>query len=276
VRDKEPSYFYTHTCNQKEPFGIAPLRKWLVHKQDQLLKDSTLSNSEFDELVRAYHIAVSTQIIRTWFKVGRMYMNYIIGSSEHPLGKIERHWWRWEYQDAMGNLPHIHCLLWTAESKHNADDLIRLQNRIRCSQETFLSQTEVEELFQEGLLPDTSMDTVMDILDSAACILTHNCEQAKYRCMKRVGLGARDLKCRYVDYFKENRNPTVYGYKRINPKHRKESLEVLGLFDNDSVEQDYRFRAGRYIYPAEQGQFMSPCNPRLFVAHKSSDNVYIL
>lgn len=278
VRDKEPSYFYTHTCNQKEHFGIAPLRKWLAYKLDELLKDSTLSKSEFDELVRAYHIAISTQIIRTWFKVGRMYMNYIISSSEHPLGKIERHWWRWEYQDAMGNLPHIHCLLWTTENKHNADDLIRLQSRIKCSQETFLNQSEVQELFQEGLLPDTSTDTVMDVLDSAACILSHNCEQAKYRCMKRIGLGVRDLKCRYVDYFKENPNPAVYGYKRINPKHREESLEVLqklGLFNEEGVEQDYRFRAGRYVYPAEQGQFLSPCNPRLFISHKSSDNLVI-
>jgi hypothetical protein len=155
----------------------------------------------------------------------------------------------------MGNLPHIHCLLWTKENKHNAEELKQLQQRIRCSRQTFFNnKEEVEALFNEGLLPNTNADTIMDILESEELILTHNCANAKYICMKRVGLGVKDVKCRFVDYFKENPNPSSYGYKRIDPRHRKESLEMLqklGIFDENGIEQDYRFRAGKYVYPAE-------------------------
>lgn len=54
-------------------------------------------------------------------KDGKLPMNYIVTSHEYPVGRIERCWWRWEYQDAIGNLPHIHCLLWTNKRKHRPD-----------------------------------------------------------------------------------------------------------------------------------------------------------
>ena len=279
VRDSEPTYFYTHTCNQKDHFGIAPLRTWLDKKLENLLLDNSLSEADYEELANSFHLATAVQIIRTWFKVGKLYMNYILTSHENPLGKIERHWWRWEYQDAKGNLPHIHCLLWTNESKHISTDLQKLQDRIRCSQKTFFTnKQEVESLVQEGLLPDASQDTVMDMLEYVDLILTHNCANAHYRCMRRTGIGKQDLKCRFVDYFMENPDPDTYGYKKIDPRHRQETMEILqklGLYNDQAVEQDYRFVAGKYVYPAEKGEFMSPCNPRLFAAHKSSDNLVV-
>lgn len=279
VRDREPTYFYTHTCNQKDHFGIAPLRTWLGKKLENLLLDTSLSETDYEELCNSFHLAAAVQIIRTWFKVGKLYMNYILTSHEYPLGNIERHWWRWEYQDAKGNLPHIHCLLWTNESKHNPADLQKLQDRIRCSQKTFfVNKEEVESLVQEGLLPDASQDTVMDMLEYVDLILTHNCANAHYRCMRRTGIGKQDLKCRFVDNFMENPDPNTYGYKKIDPRHRQETMEILqklGLYNEEGVELDYRFIAGKYVYPAEKGELMSPCNPRLFVAHKSSDNLVI-
>jgi hypothetical protein len=39
--------------------------------------------------------------------------------------------------------------------------------------------------------------------------------------------------------------------------------------NEEGAEQDFRFIAGKYVYLAEKGGFMSPCNLRLFVAHKS-------
>ena len=88
-------------------------------------------------------------------------MNYIFTSPEKPLRTIERFWWRWEYQDANGNLPHIHCLLWTKEDKHIPEDLNKLQEKIRCSVGSFfLSTAEIEEYVEEGLLSDISEETI--------------------------------------------------------------------------------------------------------------------
>ena len=138
--------------------------------------------------------------------------------------------------------------------------------------------TAPKELIDEGLLPDSSSDTITDTLEHANLILTHNCANAKYRCMRRTGIGKEDLKCRFVDHFTENPDPNTYGYKKIDPRHKGEAMEILkmlGLYNEEGAEQDYRFVAGKYVYPAEKGELMSPCNPRLFVAHKSSDNLVI-
>ena len=279
VREKEPTYFYTHTCNQTEHFGIAPLRKALVDKVQQLLHNHDLSDEDQKELTTSYHFVMSVQIIRTWFKVGRMYMNYIFQSPERPMGNVEKHWWRWEYQDADGNLPHIHCLLWTKEDKHDPEDLKKLQQKIRCSVGSFfLSPAEIQRYVDEGLLGDASEETIWNIKESVASILKHSCQQAGYRCMRRVGAKENDLQCRCVDYYTQNPFPTKYGYKDINANHRSGTLELLvklGLFDESGKYLDYRLRSGKYVYPADYGEHMSPCNPRLFVAHRSSDNLVI-
>ena len=46
VRDKEPTFFYTHTCNQTEHFGIAPLRKALNEKLEFLLHNHDMSDRD--------------------------------------------------------------------------------------------------------------------------------------------------------------------------------------------------------------------------------------
>ena len=222
---------------------------------------------------------MSLQIIRTWFKVGKMFMNYIVTSPEKPLGTIEKHWWRWEYQDASGNLPHIHCLLWTKEDKADPVDLAKLQDKVRCSLGSFFkTPSEVQSYVDEGLLPDASVETISDVLDSVKKILFHSCAQAGYRCMRRVGPKEGDLQCHVVDYFEENPIPSSYGYKNINPLHRQEAMDLfeeLGLYDEHGSPLDARFAAGQYVYPANYGERLSPCNPHLFVAHRSSDNLVL-
>jgi hypothetical protein len=116
VRDREWSYFYSHTGNEQDRFGAARLRKWLCEKAEQLTVNLSLNETDYEQLCNSFHLAIAVQIIRTKLKVGQIYMKYIITSQEHPLEKIEKHWWRWEYQAAKGDFSHIHCLLWTTTS----------------------------------------------------------------------------------------------------------------------------------------------------------------
>ena len=55
--------------------------------------------------------------VRMWEPVSSVVMTYIEKSSEKLLGKTQQIWWRNEFQTTQGNLPHIHCLLWTDENK---------------------------------------------------------------------------------------------------------------------------------------------------------------
>ena len=116
VTDREWRYFYNHTCNLQDHFGTTSLRIWLSEKLEQLTLNSSLDEADYEDLRNSLHLATVVQIIRTRFKVTKMYMGCIIASQEHPVGKIERYWLRWEYQDGKGNLSHIHCIIWTTRS----------------------------------------------------------------------------------------------------------------------------------------------------------------
>ena len=279
VRDSEPTYFFTHTCNQSEHFGVAPLRKYLMEEVERLMADTTLSDRDTKANIDSLHLVMSVQIIRTWYKVGKALMDYILSSAEEPLAKIIRSWWRWENQDKEGNLPHIHCLLWTLEDKQIVEDLKKLLDKIRCSTGSFFKDMdEVGQFVEEGLLPDSKSDTITDVWKDISVKLTHSCEAAKFRCMRRIGIQDHELKCRCIDYYEENPDPTSYGYKSINARHKPEAMELLqklGLFDENGNPLHYKLKAGRYVYPATYGEKMSPCNPRLFLAHRSSDNLLL-
>jgi hypothetical protein len=62
-------------------------------------------------------------------KVSEIYMTYIAESFERPLGKGKNVWWRHEYQDATGNLSHIHSLIWI-EHDCLEDTLDQLEARL--------------------------------------------------------------------------------------------------------------------------------------------------
>ena len=141
-----------------------------MHVMDELASDPSLSSADVCELQHAYHQAMATQLTRTWLKVAKLYMKYICTSSKEPLHHVVKFWWRFEYQDASGNLPHIHCLLWTTDDKHNPCNLAVIQCRIRCSTQNFIDPAEAVQFVLEGLL-DNSTNATEDVLDDAQHIL---------------------------------------------------------------------------------------------------------
>lgn len=112
VTQREQSYFYTGTCNEGDHFGIVSLRKCLCEKVVEVTLNSSLNEPNYNELCKSLQLGTPLQIVRATFKDEKMYINYIIISQKDPLGKIEKHWWTWEYQETKGNLSHIHFLVW--------------------------------------------------------------------------------------------------------------------------------------------------------------------
>lgn len=286
IRNEEPTYFYTHTCNQMHHFGIAPIRRYLVKVDEQIMQNTALSEYDAMEMMKAYHQAAAVQVTRTWMKVGRQYMEYICTSPEHPCGAVSKYWWKWEHNDDEGNLAHMHCILWLVdEKKTNPVDLEKIQDRIKCSSTTFLTPENIQSWINEGLLsPDH--EAIEQLIDHVHTIPTHSCAKAGYRCHRRVGVHDNDTQCRVPNYAKENPVPCSYGYVNINPNHSIEALdlfETLNLIERhaqsnsmlDFCFTEHRMAAGIYVYPARQDEFFIPCNPRLFVSHRSSDNLRI-
>ena len=128
LREKQATYFYTHTFNMSEHFGLKKPSKWIRKSKHQIMSDVNVLHAVRREKVQAFIQSASVVLLRTCMEVGQIFMDYVVNSLERPLGKVIKFWWRFEFQDTKGNLPHIHSLLWIDESD---EEIIR--NRIRCS-----------------------------------------------------------------------------------------------------------------------------------------------
>jgi hypothetical protein len=153
-------------------------------------------------------------------EVSMIYMRYITYSDEHPLGKVERIWWRHEYQDTMGNLSHIHSLIWLKD-----EPLSTMQDRIRGSVASLLEPDEMDALIKEGLLANEG--EIASVLDDAARILKHKCSE---RCKKRKSVDGQ-LICRADDNAKMNPTPTRHSVVPVFIKHSDQAENVLQQMD---------------------------------------------
>jgi len=260
IRQEQPTYFYTHTFNIAEHFGFCKLSTWIKQRRQSIEEDTSLCLRERRELIRSFLQSASVVLIRTCMEVGEIFMDYLVYSPEMPCGKITKYWWRYEFQDTKGNLPHIHCLLWTDDDN---EDVIR--NRIRCSLADLLRDDDIEHMLDLGIM--LSEHDVYMVRRKGEEILAHNCSKAGYRCMRRTGTGDDDVKCRVPNYGKDNPYPTMYWSKKIDTNHSEEAIQLLqemGLCWFDSELQESVFHpklvASKEMYPASQGEHLIPCN----------------
>jgi len=111
LREKQAPYFYAHTFNMSDHFGLKKLSKWIRKRKHQIMSDVNVLHAVRREKVQAFIQSASVVLLRTCMEVGQIFMDYVVNSLERPLGKVIKFWWRFEFQDTKGNLPHIHSLL---------------------------------------------------------------------------------------------------------------------------------------------------------------------
>jgi len=275
VAEKQATYFYTHTCNQAEQFGIRRIKQWIDSDEilDHLCRDPG-SFLERAEVRRAVLSGSSVALCRNWMEVSELWMTYILSSTEAPLGNVVRMWWRHEYQDTTGNLSHIHALLWIADEPQQ-----HTHERIRGSLMTLVRPDELDSFIDEGLIENVGEWN--SIREKAERVLKHVCNN---RCMKRVGVGKDDLKCRVANNEIESPNPREHAVKEIEVQHSENSMAVMERL-NLYVRHDTtgRFvpttdllRVTKHYPPAYSAEgIISPCCGRLFLASPSNQNVKI-
>ena len=112
------------------------------------------------------------------------------------------------------------------------------------------------------------------MFDDCVKIQTHDCE--KGHCLKKVRLNG-ERKCRFPPYPESH----VPWYKEFHQPHSEEALEALselGLAEplpgiEKGLQVTSTLKAGKYMYAAQKGEHMSPCNVPLWSITKSSLNV---
>jgi len=97
VREKQPHYFFTQTCNHTTCRGLRILREWVESKEAMVLLHNKYG-LEFDEASRFIRESAAIYASRSWNEVVDMWFRYIMYSVEEPLGPIRYGWLRKEFQ----------------------------------------------------------------------------------------------------------------------------------------------------------------------------------
>jgi len=278
--EKQPTYFYTTTCNMLEHFGIGKVKRWI--DGDDIL--DFICRSDDTEQIRAerrrgVQLLAAPLFCRLWAEVSHLWMVYIVKSKERPLGKIVDAWWRYEFQDGMGNLPHIHALLC-----RDPDDCEMPWTKIQGSYSELLTDCEADVLVNSNLA-NSRQECHDDAYKWGATLLRHHHTD---KCFKRVGPGDAEIQCRATNNGFLNPEPTRHTIVDVDVSHSAQAEEILldlGLFvknektglpiPNPANKEACRlFGATRHFPPAVESEgCVSACNGLLFAITKSSQNV---
>ena len=291
--DSDAQYFATFSVNQLDHFGISEIKKWIdspelkikvgslfgkVSELSPLEKDPLPEYSKaYSEFMGSINRMGSIVLLRNWMEVSEIWMTYLLKSLEKPLGDVWRIWWRHEYQDTMGNLSHIHALLWCLKA---AEDLKVMLDRIRAMTLDLVRQEELDELIDQGFLED--VNEVNSVIEKAGKVLLHVCS---YRCVNRIGPEEHDITCRAVKNFIETSDPFHHVFSDINVTHSKAAMDILeklNLFIRDPttgrmVAGHYKLKAEKHYPPSRKYDgTLSACSGKLFCATRSNQNLKFL
>ena len=258
LKSEPATFFLTLTCNQREHFGVAPIFDALETKYDRNNKD------DWNKAVQAEIVLLT----RAWHRSAMALMEYIEKSPDKPLGSVTKIWFRFEFQTTKGNLPHIHAVIWTKETKEE------LKYKVSCSGSSALF--ELKKIATETNLIDN--DDVLNWLDQLMTVQTHSCEKANYRCHKVISEN-RTTHCRVPKYPQSH----TYSWRKIPTFHSDEALEKLFYLDlavrsqnrDDTYDVSSALQGGKFEYPASSDEHLSPFNTLLFVITKSSQNLQL-
>ena len=260
LKERPATYFFTYTCGQSTHPGLRKIFSALDAKfPKDVCKEEDRKSAIQSEMVT---------MLRAWERASRLVMKYIETSPEQPLGKVNKIWYRYEFQDEACGFPHVHALIWTAEDCFSE----AVRSRICCSATTFLGN-----LLTEVGSHNYSLDELNELRDLFNRYQSHSCFKAKFRCQKKTDKLKRKT-CRMPKY-----PPSAnFTYKCIHKELSEETIAVLkniGLAESSdfdcSVTIDQRLCGGKHHYPTESNTHTSPTNAKIFALVRSSTNLQI-
>ena len=176
--------FVTYTCNQAKHFGVCIIKNWIDSKDwtKHYPNFNDLNQSEQREIQRAITQAAAPLLLRNWTETRILFLEYLYDSPTSPCAPVDAMWARDEYQDSIGNLPHIHLIKCIDEKVMYREQKARMDDLIRASICDIVRSDKVQHLIDDGIFK--SVDDHKDMQNDAGDILPHICTE---RCKRRVG-----------------------------------------------------------------------------------------
>jgi predicted GIY-YIG superfamily endonuclease len=268
--------FLTLTCNQSKHPGLAKVKAHLDSRAGARAHPGyhSMNVAQQAEVEKAMYNSAASLLLRNWMEARKMLMEYIAKSPEMPLGaKVLSMFWRDEYQDEEGNLPHVHALITLDIDRNDRVAIDHVRDLIRGFVRDIVRVQEIDGLVMEGLLRDN--DDWFDAMEQAQMVLTHRTR----RNQKRTGTGDKDVAPRERNNFYQSPDPTSSVMCEVDPKHTAHAREILAKLglcepgDGTFTPKHPLLRSQRALPPVrrEDGN-MSPVVARLFLATRSMLN----
>ena len=230
VEYEDVHLFLTFTCNQSMHPGISHLHRWKKSKLwTKHIPGYDAMNSrgrhEVDLAMEQYY---GFLVSRNWFEVKKYWLQYITRSLNSVLNRVAYVFWRDEYQDQSGNVPHIHGLVGLYE-EDMADPLVR--EKIMDLQKNSVldmfstNPDDVKRFIDQGLFK--SVEDIRPLSKLATELLSHG--KCTNRCLMRVGDGDKpsDFKCRKPHPIKDGDSPLTHDFVKIKYKWSAQGLKTL-------------------------------------------------
>ncbi len=258
VRKQMPGLFLTISLNQADHAGVAELIQAIneaFEEASQEVKDAAL---------RSY----MGVIIRSWNRSVKLFVNYLLKSKQDILGRITKIWCRAEFQTSRGNPQHYHLLIWLLQS------LTEISELIQCSEKSLLEA--FNSLFNSDLRLVETQDHLDELFHKCVRLHSHSCEQADYRCFKRLDLDNNKV-CRFPPN-PPSHSPWILDIGTQYPKDVLELLEEIGLAANIPETCEAKrvigcLRNQKQMYAATSGEHLLPTSAVLFSMFHSSVNL---
>ena len=289
-KDSASTLFITLTCNQRDHFGVAPIKRYIDDGaalenyvrfyEENFPNEKSLSPSFLREVQSSLVEASRTLTVRNWLEVKTLLLHYMYKSPEKPLGNVRKLFSRDEYQSDVGNLCHLHMLV-TLDAKYDENEGRKfIQQLVQGSVDEIVGLDEVEQYIREGIIED--WEDYERMKEQARKFLPHVCGA---RCKVRKGPGSDELKCRVQNPIFMSGDIREFYEFMMEMSHTKCSTEILErlqlcekLDDTGGafVPKHAFLEAKRILPPVRRGEGnISPVIGRLFAATRSCMNVQI-
>lgn len=247
-----------------------------------------MADFEQAEVKRSFDQAYTTVLSRCWFEVRRYWLDYITHSTNSILQRVAHVFWRDEFQEKCGNLPHIHGLVALDKTDLDNPELMKLLFSLqKCGvMDMFSTKPEDLQKYEDlGFLNDGK--DWHRYTEKAKEILAHSC--ASGRCMVKIldGDGPECFRCRKVDPLLGSKNPLEDEFIPFKFKFSPQCLAILeesGLYDPPGPNELYgMFHHSLFTPSRHMGKCnpndrhnISPCNDIWFATTMSMQNLQIL
>ena len=289
IGEKQPTYFYTHTCGMKTHFGIKLLWEWLM--SDDLLQQLCEEDDSFtkkEQLRQNMIDSCGVLLLRAWMEISHIWIRYITKSPEEPIGKILQSFFRFELQDAdaLANLPHIHSILWTADDLNDPKGLETALDRIRGFLEDILRRDEKDRFIDEKIFANE--EAIVCFIEMMGNILPHKHLRRCFAVVKNKITEEEEieLKCKVTDNYKANPCPGIHSIIDIPVQHTQNAIKVMQTIDvckSQHPDNDGTLffdplvpclKAQKHIPPARSNDgIISPVPGVLVARNPSSSNI---